>query len=770
MSSRMKLRTLAASALLLLSFAPAQAARRQPLPVIDAGINNSYVVKPDGTLWAWGFDIPHFQDSYGSSAPVQLGSDSDWLFVTGSGDHAVAIKQDGTLWAWGKNDHGQLGNGNHNDSAIPVQVVDRRTDLSPPNEWIAACAGQGFTAAIKADGLLYTWGNNDYGQLGNGTTTPHDYPDVIVYPNGASNAVLNIWKSITCGENDSEPYMLGLKYDGTLWAWGDGERGVIGNGASDGKLNPTLVGNKTDGTDGGWTAVSAGIYHVLGLRADGSLWAWGSGSFGELGQSPPRASNVPLRVTTPAKSWRAVGAGGGFSVALASDGHVYTWGTNSVGSLGDGTNNDHDTPFLLSTISNITQISAHSSHVLALGADGRVWTWGFENIVCGREGDIKSPGVALTYMGPGFVTGGYRHSGLITGDGKLWTTGEGASGKLGTGNTTNRSLPTPTKATSPADNWVQFGGGRAHSVALKADGTLWTAGNNDYGQLGRTGTNVTSFGRVGTDTKWTEVHAGYEFSLALKADGTLWGWGHNNYGQLGDNSTTNRATAVKVSAPATSTGIARYWVAACTGLTHSAGILSDGTLWTWGRNNYGQLGTKNNTDSHKPVQVVLDNYGSNRWSAVQCGENHTVALRNANNLVVGAEGSGTMWSWGRNHAGQLGNGNTTNSNAPIEVLRDHRFIAISLGSNSSHTVALDAYGTAHAWGLNTSGQLGDGTKTNSLVPVSQEGIRATGISAGANHTFARAAWDVYGWGQGGYGQLGCNNFHDSVWEMWCFGL
>jgi alpha-tubulin suppressor-like RCC1 family protein len=766
----MNFRTLVASALLLLSFAPAQAGKRQPLPVINGSTDNSYVIKPDGSLWGWGYDSPHFQDSNATSTPVQLGSDGDWLFVSGAGDHTVALKQDGTLWTWGKNDHGQLGNGNHNDSAIPVQVVDRRSDLSKPNEWIAACAGEGFTAAIKADGMLYTWGNNDHGQLGNGTTTSHDYPDVIVYPSGASGAELNIWKSISCSDFQNEPYMLGVKHDGTMWAWGYGGRGVIGNGSISDQHNPTRVGNKTDGTDGGWTAVSAGIYHVLGLRADGSLWAWGSGAFGELGQPTVRSSTVPLRVTTTVKSWRAIGAGGGFSVALASDGHVYTWGANNVGSLGDGTHNDHPTPVLLSTINNIAQISAGSSHALALGADGRLWTWGMDDLRCGREGDVTLPGVALTYMGPGFIAGGYRHSGLITGDGKLWTTGEGANGKLGTGDTNNRSLPTPTKATSPADNWVHFGAGRAHSLAVKADGTLWTAGNNDYGQLGRTGTNVSSFGRVGSDTQWAEVHAGYEFSLALKGDGTLWGWGRNNYGQLGDNSITNRTSPVKVSAPATSTGVARYWLAACTGLTHSAGILSDGTLWTWGRNNYGQLGINNNTDAHKPAQVFLDGYGPNNWNAVQCGENHTVALRNANNLIVGAEGSGTMWTWGRNHAGQLGNGNTTNSNKPIEVLRDRRFIAISLSSNSSHTVALDPYGTPAAWGLNTSGQLGDGTKTNSLVPITQDGIRATGISAGANHTFARAAWDVYGWGQGGYGQLGCNNFHDSVWEMWCFGL
>jgi alpha-tubulin suppressor-like RCC1 family protein len=758
----MNIRTAVAALLLLVPFSTAQAAKREQLPVMSAGRSINYLIKPDGTLWGWGLgDMGYGQAA--DSTPAQVGSDSDWLFVDSTYDHTVAIKQGGTMWAWGRNDQGQLGNGGFAASSFPVQVIDRNTDYSARNEWIAACASIGYSAGIKADGVLYTWGNNEFGQLGDGTTDTRPYPGIVKHASTtpAALAILNIWKSVACADV-GDKFMLAVKRDGTMWSWGQNEHGALGDGTTFiPRLYPVQLGNKTDGTDRNWVAVAAGGAHGMALRGDGTLWTWGSNVWGQLGLG--KGVLVPTRVTSPVTTWRSIEASASSSMAITSSGKLYGWGGNYAGHLGDGTTTDRSTPTLISAAGTVTQVQEGDTVTLALKANGTFMSWGNPSGL-GRSGENKLPGTVFTYTGTSHVAAAYRHSGLITADGKLWTTGEGASGKLGTGNTTNRTLPTAiavTSPSSPSDDWVQFSGGKTHSLALKGDGTLWSAGGNTYGQLGRASSPSANFARVGTDSQWTQVHAGAEHSLALKADGTLWAWGHNDHGQIGDSSLTNRSTPVKIAAPSTSAG-PRSWVAACAGSQHSAGILSDGSLWTWGRNNYGQLGfSNNNNDAVHPFQVLITALGNDyRWNAVECGENHNIALRSFS----------SVWAWGRNHAGQLGTGNLTNAGSPVEVAKDKRWIAISLQSSGSHSVALDANGTINVWGLNASGQVGDGTTTNQPLPISQDGIRATHISAGGNHTFGRAALDVYGWGQGSYGQLGCNNFQGSVWEIWCFGL
>jgi len=281
-------------------------------------------------------------------------------------------------------------------------------------------------------------------------------------------------------------------------------------------------------------------------------------------------------------------------------------------------------------------------------------------------------------------------------------------------------------------------GGQTHSLALKNDGTVWAWGANGYGQLGDgTNTNNKLPVQVSSLTNIIAVAAGIDHSLALKSDGTVWAWGYNYFGQLGNGTYTNSNTPVQVSSL---TNI----IAVAAGYQHSLALKSDGTVWTWGNNSSGQLGNGTNiSKSNTPVQVS----SLTGITAIAGGGSHSLALKS----------DGTVWAWGANNSGQLGNGNNTNSNTPVQVSSLTGITAIAGGG--SHTLALKNDGTVWTWGNNNSGQLGNGNNTNSNTPVqvsSLTGIIA--IAAGSSHSLAlKNDGTVWAWGYNYFGQLGNGN-------------
>jgi alpha-tubulin suppressor-like RCC1 family protein len=255
---------------------------------------------------------------------------------------------------------------------------------------------------------------------------------------------------------------------------------------------------------------------------------------------------------------------------------------------------------------------------------------------------------------------------------------------------------------SPSTIVTAISAGNSHTVALKNDGTLLAWGYNAYGQLGD-GTMMNRYAPtpvpVGVTllTGITAISAGGYRTVAIKNDGTIWAWGYNISGELGDGTTTNRYTPVQIS---DLTGI----TAISAGDLHTVALRNDGTFWVWGNNYYGQLGDGTNINRNIPAPVS----GLTDIIAISAGVFNTVALKNDH----------TVLAWGLNSSGQLGDGTTDESHIPVQVgggslLTD--VIAISVGE--SHAVALKTDGTVWAWGLNSSGQLGEGTTTNSYTPV-----------------------------------------------------
>jgi alpha-tubulin suppressor-like RCC1 family protein len=249
-------------------------------------------------------------------------------------------------------------------------------------------------------------------------------------------------------------------------------------------------------------------------------------------------------------------------------------------------------------------------------------------------------------------------------------------------------------------------------------------GDNAFGQLGdgtatqrNTPTQLSGFSGVQT------IAGGFYHSLALKSDGTLWAWGRNNYGQLGTGTTTDSNTPVKVSEVSGLSGVQ----AIDGGFYHSLALKSDGTLWAWGYNKYSQLGAGTTTDSSTPVKVI----GLSDVKAISSGGHHGLALKNDD----------TLWAWGKNEFGALGDGTTTNSSTPVQVKgpNGEGFLSDVQASAGGqlYSLALKKDGTVWAWGRNNWGQLGDGTTTQRNTPVQVRGLSdVKAIGAGHYHSLA----------------------------------
>lgn len=200
--------------------------------VLDTGSRHTLVIKTDSSLWAWGNNSGRLGDGTAitRSSPVQIGLLTDWSSVSAADRHSVAIKTDGTLWSWGLGSSGRLGHGNTTDLSSPVQVGSLTT-------WASVEIGPSQTLAIKTDGTLWAWGNNSpNGQLGDGTIIDKSSPVQI--------GSLTDWASVGSGDRHSHA----IKTDGTLWSWGDQDNGKIGDGVLVRRSSPVQIGSLTDWT------------------------------------------------------------------------------------------------------------------------------------------------------------------------------------------------------------------------------------------------------------------------------------------------------------------------------------------------------------------------------------------------------------------------------------------------------------------------------------------------------------------------------------------
>ena len=349
--------------------------------------------------------------------------------IAAGGDHSLALKQDGTVWAWGDNNDGQLGDGTTERRYTPTQVPGL-TDV------VAIAAGYYHSLALRQDGTVWAWGDNSHGQLGDGGSQDRYTPAQVP---GLTNVI-----AISAGRYHS----LVLKQDGTVWGWGNNSAGELGDGRSaTTKRTPVQAQGLTN-----VIAIAAGFDRSYAIKQDGTVWGWG---FGGLGDGKEQHSYVPIQI--PALT-DAIAISSEFLAAHAvkQDGTVWGWAImNASGLVGDGTTEDRLTPVQLPGLIDIVTVSNKYTHALALKSDGTVWAWG--------------------------VNG---------------------SGQLGDGTTSSKYAPIQVSGLTDV---IAISVGKYHSLVLKQDGTVWSWGSNSYGQLGD-GT---------TENKYTPVQISETYDIGL---------------------------------------------------------------------------------------------------------------------------------------------------------------------------------------------------------------------------------------------------------------
>jgi alpha-tubulin suppressor-like RCC1 family protein len=351
-------------------------------------------------------------------------------------------------------------------------------------------------------------------------------------------------------------------------------------------------------------------------------------------------------------------------------------------------------------------VSTGDGFTCALKTDGTLWCWGYndngelgDGTVGHRYHPIQVPGLGNSVTA---LSSGAGHSCALKNDSSLWCWGYNNQGQLGDGSAVNKLQPVQVQALGTSV--ASFSTGGEHTCALRKDGTFWCWGGNSYGQLGD-GTAANKLQPVQVQTLGTSVisfSASAGHTCVLKRDGSLWCWGNNSQGQLGDGTIVDRRTPVQVQALGTSVA------SMSAGKGHTCALKKDGTLWCWGNNSQGQLGDGTAENKLHPVQVQALGTSVDSFSI---GGEHTCALRK----------DGTLWCWGANSYGQLGDGTTLQRAVPVQIRGLAGFVS-SVSASLSHTCALRTDGSLWCWGANTAGQLGHGSPEDGHEPLRVMGI------------------------------------------------
>lgn len=605
----------------------------------------------------------------------------------------------------GSNTYGQLGDGTRASRASFGGDVALAASTSE------VAAGCGHACAVQPGGTVACWGDNFYGQLGNGSTQTWSASPVPV-AGLTDTKVLALGKSFSCALSDG----------GAVRCWGDRP----GDLSTTPTLVPALV------LPSGVIDLKAGPYHVCALLSGGSVKCWGNNANGELGNNSTSSSGTPVDVVGPAFSSIALGTF--HTCASTVEGKLYCWGTvpgglrelvprlraeptHGITSVGAG----EASTCVLTVAGSVlclegggttvvqginegdsaVQVGGGDSFSCARTFSGAVKCWGnagYNQLGDSTSDDRPSPSLAFLDSPTTDLAVGRNHACVVTALGKVQCWGTDSAGELGAGSIGGGAYRITTALGLTGIRRV-YAGGR-HTCATTVAGELKCWGDNFYGQSG-TGSN--------RDVQLlpSTVAAGVG-SAALGGDhtcaesgGSVKCWGANSYGQLGDATTYERPLPTPV------TGLPGGVVALAAGDAHSCALTGLGEVRCWGRNAFGELGDGTTTQRNAATAVMGLGSGA---VAITGGAEHTCALTSSREVKC----------WGRNTRGQLGIGSTTDASVPTLV--PGATGALSIAAGRTHTCAVMPGGSLKCWGSNGDRELGDGTNANRTRPATVVGL------------------------------------------------
>ncbi|MBK8479600.1 MAG: RCC1 repeat-containing protein [Proteobacteria bacterium] len=704
---------------------------------VALGSEHTCVRRKDGSVWCWGYNVSG-QLGDGSTmtrlSPVRVtgldGSAVEQL-VAGYG-HTCARRTDGSVWCWGSNSSGELGQGDTNNRTVATRVGALGTAV------VEVAAGSSRTCARLSDGTLWCWGENRYRQVGDGTSTNRLDPTQVV-------ALGTTVQAVAIGNYGS----FALRADGSLWGWGATYLGTPDGAGIDGI--PAAL--STLGTN--VVEVGAGMMHGCARLRDNTVWCWGLNNRGQVGDRTMSTRTVPVRVTTLGTAAAELQVGGNHACARRLDGQLWCWGMNEQAQLGDGVYMNANTPHAVLGLQcecgdgvcsrsetrescpvdcrqascgdgQCTGTETHATcsrdcpappptTALSLGAqfgcshrtDGSLWCWGNGAIGAARK-ERLSP-VAITTLGSGVVA--LAEDGVGTGcairaDRSLWCWGTGP--RLGDGSSGTRT--TPARVTALGTQVLQVAISDYHACARRSDGTMWCWGSGMYGALGDGSTTSSSASPLevtALGTSVAEIGVGIFQSCARRTDGSLWCWGTSIGGNLGDGTTLSHAAPAKV------TGLGTAVIGISSGGSPACARTADGSLWCWGPNRNGNVGDGTTTERFVPVRVTT--LGTSVAQIAEGPGSHKCARRT----------DGTLWCWGWNGYGQLGNGATDflwgngyQQLRPVQVTNLGTSV-VDVAVGNTHTCARRSDGSVWCWGLNNGSQLGTDATTEPVSSIPQ---------------------------------------------------
>lgn len=790
---------------------------------ISAGYEHSVGLDEEGKVWSWGnndrLQLGIGYENYSkttTNTPVCVGgynnniSKANIIDISAGYRHTLALDSDGKLWTWGYNGEGQIGLTNeqlgidgYQADPICISTLDIQGNILYGKKIQKIATNNQHSAVIDSEGKLYTFGYNDYGQLGNGFDTYNSRNSEYNKSKCLNDINTNLSNVKFAEVATGYSHTIALDSEGRVWTWGQNSNGQLGFdydiGNSSSRVNtPTCISENTSSSLYGIKIkqISAGLYHSMAIDEEGKVWTWGNNNSKQLGDGTTTSTYDPICLSNImgnklyGKKITKVLAGHYMSMIIDEEGKIWTCGSSSNGQLGQveiSVGGPADIQCINNDIRLIAKdISLGQNFCLALDSNNDIWSWGSsQNGASGFSSGYMIPPVKL-YGKTEKLNPLYNQALNSISD----LAGENVTGNLINDETSNIISNVKTKKTASAITMILdeegkiYTYGKNNSYGILGDGTteeraeaicindkfndelieeiiylsndlavvkdkkgyIWLWGSNQYGKLGIGTTNITSSSYpVKQEYKVKSANVYGNTVLIVNENDELYMWGQNNYGQCG----TNESNVVSP------THVDGLYVKQILSYANTIIVLdNENRLWTWGQNSYGQCGTGGTANKITPGKV-----SDSEGNIITVDK---VISKGTTNIVQDTEGR--IWAWGQNSYGQCGTGNKVSVLTPTQINESNGLIVkevmTAVTSTSMHIVK-DTENKIWTWGYNGSGLCGTGDNVNVLQPTcisTETDFQGVNIIEITNNAYIITAKDeegkIWTWGKNDYGQCG----------------